>query len=174
MKEGCCFDDCKHVMQDEMWDTLESLKDRGLRVMVLLGIIGKMQRVQADRELEKLGLTSVQMEVLMYLLKREHEGCGVTARELERRFRVSNPTMSGILKRLEKKGMIERTASEKDKRNKQIKIRVDVFDIRSEMIKKLMDGKGVFFGNFTEEELVGMEKFLLKLLHNLDQKRNEE
>lgn len=103
MKEGCCFDDCKHVMQDEMWDTLESLKDRGIRVMVLLGIIGKMQRVQADRELEKLGLTSVQMEVLMYLLKREHEGCEVTARELERRFRVSNPTMSGILKRLEKK-----------------------------------------------------------------------
>lgn len=70
--------------------------------------------------------------------------------------------------------MIERTASEKDKRNKQIKIRVDVFDIRSETIKKLMDGKGVFFGNFTEEELAGMEKFLLKLLHNLDQKRNEE
>ena len=161
MKEGCCFDDCKHVMQDEMWDTLESLKDRGLRVMVLLGIIGKMQRVQADRELEKLGLTSVQMEVLMYLLKREHEGCGVTARELERRFRVSNPTMSGILKRLEKKGMIERTASEKDKRNKQIKLRVDVFDVRSEMIKKLLDGKEFLFGNFTEEELAGMEKFLL-------------
>ena len=174
MKDGGCFDDCKDVMQDEMLNTLESLKDSGLRVMVLFGIIGKMQRAHADRELEKLGLTSVQMEVLLYLLNHEREEGEITARELERRFRVSNPTMSGILKRLEKKGMIERTASKKARRNKQIKLRVDVFDIRSGMINKLLDGKGIFFGNFTEEELAGMEKFLLKLLHNLDQKRNEE
>lgn len=166
--------DCKDVIQDEMLNTLESLKDSGLRVMLLLGIIGKMQRVQADRELEKLDLTSVQMEVLMYLLKREREKCEVTARELERRFRVSNPTMSGILKRLEKKGMIERTASGQDKRNKQIRLRVDIFDIHSEMVKKLLDGKGTFFWNFTEEELAELERLLLKLLHNLDQKRNEE
>ena len=111
----------------------------------------------------------------MYILKEQKkQDREITARELEQRFRVSNPTMSGVLRRLEKKGFIERKPGSQDKRNKQIRIRENI-DALHQMIHDRInvEGKRMFRG-FTKEELAELARLSAKLLHNLEQDGEEE
>ena len=66
--------------------------------------------------LKKDNLTISQARVIHYLCK--HKDKEVVQRDIEKFFRVSNPTVSGILNRLEEKGFVVRTTSENDKRIK--------------------------------------------------------
>ncbi len=85
-----------------------------------LGIMIKIIHWHIDQAfnefLKKDNLTISQARVIHYLCK--HKDKEVVQRDIEKFFRVSNPTVSGILNRLEEKGFVVRTTSENDKRIK--------------------------------------------------------
>ena len=60
----------------------------------------------------ELGLTTGQLRVMFYI----RESPGVTAGELAQRLAVTPPTMSGLVDRLEKMGMVRRELDESDRR----------------------------------------------------------
>ena len=133
-----------------------------------LGILIKFIHNAIERDcnsmLKEMNLTTTQLDVLMYLLMNQ-EG-EVNQIDIEREFKVKNPTVTGILKRLENKGMILRTVGEKDARRKKImvtdKSRVMKMRVleKGEMIEsRLMQG----FSDQEKEELRG---FLERMLHN--------
>lgn len=163
------------LTEAEVKGIIGSLNDSRVQILMILGMLNNMQKAKMDRELERIGLTSTQLQVLVFILHNnlgEHE---LTAKELQQRFRVSNPTMSGILKRLEKKDLIERIPGKADKRNKQIRIKGDIFSLCPNIIKERINKEEQnMFRNFTEEEIERLLQLLTKLLHNLDNARNEE
>lgn len=67
--------------------------------------------------LRKYDLTSSQFDVLFWILKRrQRDNLDTIQKDIERYFHISNPSVSGIISRLEQKGFVERVRSEKDRR----------------------------------------------------------
>ena len=57
----------------------------------------RKKKMKIDMELEKIGLTVAQSQILFYIMLNSGGGeKEITARDLEQRFQVSNPTISGI------------------------------------------------------------------------------
>ena len=76
---------------------------------------------QLNERLQEKGLTGVQFGVLGTLIRLEREGAGeISQRDLEERSRLSHPTMTDIVKRLEKKGFLRCETSSRDRRFKSI------------------------------------------------------
>ncbi len=72
-----------------------------------------------NRQLLQYNLTSAQMDVLLYLKFCEGE---VHQRDIEKTFGLKNPTVTGILNRLEEKGFIVRKTRPDDKRFRLIEL----------------------------------------------------
>ena len=88
---------------------------KGLR----LAILQKTMRRQMDDYVRDLGLTGTQFGVLGALDRFEHEGSGeVTQKALEDAAHVTHPTMTELLKKLEKKGFVTCRTSSVDRRCK--------------------------------------------------------
>lgn len=105
-----------------------------------------------------------QHTLLMYL--KDHEGC--TQSELARQMRVSLPSMSVSLRRLQERGFIRRTVDEADARRSLVTLTPDgnavmegIFQTMLEVEEKLLDG-------MTGEEIALLRGLLFKALHNLD------
>ena len=60
---------------------------------------------EINRNLLKFNLTATQHEVLVYILKNENKR-DVFQKDVEKHLKLTNPTITGIIKRLEEKGMI--------------------------------------------------------------------
>jgi DNA-binding MarR family transcriptional regulator len=133
-----------------------------------LGILIKFIHNAIERDcnsmLKEMNLTTAQLDVLMYLLMNQEKE--VNQIDIEKEFKVKNPTVTGILKRLENKGLIVRTVGEKDARRKKIMVtdksrvmKIKVLE-KGEMIEnRLLAG----FSDKDKEELRG---FLERMLHN--------
>lgn len=152
----------------EMKGILPIIEDVSLRVMVIMGMLFNMQRAQFDRGMREVGLTHSQVMVMAYLYKNRDCGRELTSHELEQVFHVSNPTMSGILKRLEKKGKIRRIPSKTDKRSKQLLLETSTDSFFRQMENQVETAKMALFQGISEEELIETETILKKLLHNME------
>ncbi len=73
---------------------------------------------QISGRLKEFDLTPAQYGILNYLW----ENTVATPKELAQMLQVENSTMSGILDRLQKKGLIERHTDENDRRSVQVKM----------------------------------------------------
>ncbi len=80
--------------------------------------INHLFKSRLDRNLEQLDITVAQMQTLIYLFK--DNGKKVTQKQLAEYFSVKHSTMSGILKRLQEKELIEICIDEENKKYKNI------------------------------------------------------
>ena len=69
--------------------------------------------------LMQMDLTASQGPILGFIAHRQTPPC---ARDIEEEFRLSHPTVSGLLSRLEKKGFIELFPDETDRRCKRLRL----------------------------------------------------
>ena len=87
---------------------------------VLIGFLIKQIHIafetRCHKNLQRYNLTPSQMDVLLYLKK--HEEDTLTQRDLETGLTLKNPTVTGLLNRLEEKGFITREQNLNDKRSK--------------------------------------------------------
>lgn len=85
-------------------------------------IIGRCFKQQFDRRVKALGLTGVQFGVLNALRLLERSGAEeIRQCDLEKFIHVTHPTMTEIIKRLERSGYISCCRSEHDRRSKSIR-----------------------------------------------------
>ena len=105
------------------------------------------------------------MDVLLYL--KRHEEDKLTQRDLETGLTLKNPTVTGLLNRLEEKGFITREQNLNDKRSKFIKMtdkseRVleDAYLYIQELDAKMLNG-------ISKEEKEQLFKHIYKILDNL-------
>ena len=94
-----------------------------------------------NNRLKTLGITASQCAVLDYLFhSREEE---VNQKDIEKALSLQNPTVTGLLKRLDEKGYILSVPSNKDKRCKNIYLTEKAYDIQ-----KRMEAKRCWIGCF--------------------------
>ena len=105
----------------------------------------------ANNDFRKQGLTLTQARLLMEL--DESEGDKISLKELERRFDVAQPTIVGIVQRLEAKGLIISVTAPDDNRVKLVKL----------------TASGKIFSETNKNEIAMMEKRLVSGLTKKEQ-----
>ena len=122
--------------------------------------INNVYEKEFNSRLRTLGITSSQCAVLDYLFVSSKEE--VTQRDIEKALSLRNPTVTGLLKRLDEKGFILAVPSCKN-----IYLTEKAYDIRRRMEtdRKKLD-KMLTLG-MTKKEIGALEKMLNRVLYNI-------
>ena len=120
-----------------------------------------------NQNLQALNLTSSQMHILIYLDHSERVGKKVNQRDIEKHLHLSNPTITGLLQRMEAKGFITRTVSETDGRNKEIAQTDMSRAIHAEMHKRLDAENARMVQGMSEQEVAQLKDLLQRILDNI-------
>lgn len=120
---------------------------------------------ELNDRLRGIGITSSQCAVLDYLFHTNKEE--VSQRDVERNLNLKNPTVTGLLKRLDEKGYILCVPNEEDKRKKNIYLTEKAYDIqrRMEADRKKLD-KRLTMG-MSKKEVDAVSRALEKMLYNI-------
>ena len=89
------------------------------RIIVYVFRLNNALVKQKNRNMSVYNLTSIQAGVLMYILN-NYQSREVNQLDIQAVFKLTNPTVSGIIDRLEEKEFIKRVRSEKDARYRRL------------------------------------------------------
>jgi MarR family multiple gene transcriptional regulator MgrA len=138
---------------------------------VPLGALLKFLHLKCDsyfnQNLQELNLTASQMHLLVYLDQCESAGRQVNQRDIEKHLHLSNPTVTGLLQRMEGKGFVVRTVSEIDGRNKVIQQTDLSRAIHEKMHQRLDLQNRQMVKGMTEEEVAQLRSLLTRVLQNM-------
>ncbi|NLA87650.1 MAG: MarR family transcriptional regulator [Clostridiales bacterium] len=127
--------------------------------------ISQAAKKETDNNLRRLNLTMSQGFVLEYLNNTEDKE--LTQKAIEQHFNLQHPTVSGILKRLEKNGFITTSVNKSDRRVKDINLTDKAREIEkiARKDKKIMEEN--FVKGMTAEEVETLRTLLKKVLNNM-------
>lgn len=114
--------------------------------------------------LEKMDLTAAQGRIMGFLYHCKEPPC---PRDVEEAFRLSHPTVSGLLSRLEQKGFIELRTDLNDHRCKRIYIQPKGVECNDLMHKTILDSEERLVQGFTTEEREQFFRFLQRAIINM-------
>lgn len=142
---------------------MEEKKSIGLLVKQINNIYEK----DFNNRLRRLGITASQCAVLNYLFHSPKEQ--VTQRDIEKNLSLKNPTVTGLLKRLEDKGFIFSVPGTKDRRCKNIYLSEKAFDIQKKMEaeRRKLDRQLVL--GMQRKERDALLRALGKVLYNIEE-----
>lgn len=132
-------------------------------IAVMIKIAGIAFEKNAQKVLADYGLTFSQFKILILLLY-ICEG-PVRQVDIENRFALSNPTVTGILQNMEKMGMVQRLQNPEDKRSKLIVPTEKARGMASELweIRERLDNE--LTSMLTAEEKEQMRNLLWKIIY---------
>ena len=133
------------------------MKER-LPVGFMFKQINNIYEKEFNNLLQGIGITSSQCAVLDYLLGSSKEF--VNQKDIEKALSLKNPTVTGILKRLDEKGFILAVPSNQDKRCKNIYPTEKAYDIQKKIDRRLTIG-------MSKKEIAALEKMLDRVLYNI-------
>jgi MarR family transcriptional regulator, transcriptional regulator for hemolysin len=117
-----------------------------------------------EEKFHPLGLGIAQMPVL-YALK---DGASLTQTELAKMARIEQPTMAQLLTRMERDGLIRRTANPHDKRSSLISLTPLALKKLPLAKAALLQGSVEALQGFTEREIATLSRLLRRVVKNLD------
>ena len=121
-----------------------------------------------NKDLEVYGITVMQNEVLHYIYFNEKKH-NINQKEIEKFFSSTNPTITGILNRLQTKGLIKREPSTEDARYKIIKLTDEGRILVGENHKKkAIQVEHRLTKNLTSDEVEQLKKLLTKVAKGLE------
>lgn len=106
-------------------------------------------------------LTASQFKIMLVLYHSEQSIC---QGDIEEKFHMTNPTVTGLVQKLEAKGLISRVPREDDRRVKLLVLTKQAWDRKEEMlsIEQYLEEK--MTKNLTEEETEQLCMLLTKLM----------
>lgn len=117
-----------------------------------------------NRRLQELDLTSAQGHIIGYLTHAKEPPC---ARDIEKFFGLSHPTVSGLLSRMEAKGFVEIRPDEKDKRVKRIFLLEKGMACSRQIQQCIEEIDRQMIHGFTEEEKELFQSLLRRAVDNM-------
>ena len=134
----------------------------------LIKHLNKMFEQQINENLISVNVTRSQMEVLVYTYIKNKNGIEVNQVDLEKDLNLKNPTVTGLISRLEKKGYMKREKSSKGPNYKSVLI-------TDEGIRIIEEGKRIT--DNVEKEMFSVldkdeKKELTRLLQKVIDSRN--
>lgn len=142
------------------------MEQRRCPIGFLVKQINNIYERELNTRLKKMGITASQCEVLDYLFQTSQDE--ISQRDVEKHLNLSNPTVTGILKRLDRKGYILCVPAASDKRKKNIYLTEKAYDIQRTMEndRKKLDRE--LTRGMTKRETEALRKNLKKLLYNIE------
>ena len=119
------------------------------------------QKVESvtNRHIEKLGLTPAQFDIIATL----GDTAGMTCKELGQGTLITKGTLTGVLDRLEDKGLITRTRGEKDSRQIFVKLTEAGERVFNETFQPHIDFMGQYFDRMPMERQLQLQSLLKEL-----------
>lgn len=114
--------------------------------------------------LAQLDLTSAQGHIMGFIAHQQDPPC---SRDIEEAFHLSHPTVSGLLRRLEKKGFIQFCPDETDHRCKRIHILSKGIQCHTQIEDTIRSIDQQVVRDFTPEELEHFTRFLDRAITNI-------
>ena len=136
---------------------------------VLLYNISKTQRNLAQAEFNKLGLHAGQERVLLCLA--QHENVGQS--DLVNHLCVEPPTVTKMLQRMEKAGLVERHQDDQDARAALVNATPQGRALQQPIMQVWDDLEKVMLANMTTAEQTLLRRLLMEVLANLAAVRDE-
>ncbi|MCI8955814.1 MAG: MarR family transcriptional regulator [Eubacterium sp.] len=128
-------------------------------------MIDHLFKLRMDKNLEQLDVTFAQMHVLIYLFR--NSGVKITQKQLAEHLCVKHSTMSGILKRLQEKELIEIKVDEENKKYRNINTTKKAAQLNEQMRAHRDETEALFIQGFSDIELKQLVCYLDRLYNNL-------
>ena len=114
--------------------------------------------------LAQMDLTAAQGRIVGYIARSKEPPC---ARDLEEFFRLSHPTVSGLLSRLEKKEFLEFRPDPDDRRCKRIYLLPKGVQCHERIIQTILEMEQTVVQGFSQEEEALFSRLLDRVICNL-------
>lgn len=126
--------------------------------------------IQFDKEanniLKPYDLSVSQYKVLLYLYHRPP--FTVRQVDIERYYNITNPTVTGILHSLEKKGLIERKTNPDDERSKVISLTPRAYVMQDDLTELGSQLESILTHSLTDDEREQLRVLLTKMMENME------
>ncbi|NLV49146.1 MAG: MarR family transcriptional regulator [Clostridiales bacterium] len=122
---------------------------------------------QKNRQMASFDLTAIQSDVLMYILGNADKG-EINQLDVQAMFRLTNPTVSGIIDRLEEKDFIKRIKSQKDARFRRLVPLPKGQQLMDVLIDSANKAEDELVKNMTEEEKIEFGRLLIIALNTIE------
>ena len=144
--------------------------EKEMSIITVMNQIMHMEMKSASQLFKEYDLKPWQAGILFAL----HHNSGLSQRELAKKMRLTPPTITSGIQKMEKQGLIERWSDEQDQRIMRLYLTEkaescieQVWDVVRRMEEMLIQG-------FTMEEKILLKRFLLQMLDNLKQEMEKE
>lgn len=141
------------------------MERRGQPIGFMIKQINNVYEKDLNERLRTIGITASQCAVLDYLFHTSREE--VSQRDVERALNLKNPTVTGLLKRLDEKGYILCVPNATDKRKKNIYLTEKAYDIQRRMENDRRKLDRELTRGMPKREVAALRKNLEKLLYNI-------
>lgn len=142
---------------------VENLEEK-LKIGMLLRILYFSLVGKCNRDMEDMDLTGAQGEIIGYLMLNEDRE--VNQKDIEKEYKLMNPTVTGILKRLEKKGFVIRVRSKQDERCNIIELTEKGKEMFEKFKEKGLEVEKQLLMGVSETEMDIFVRVLKKLIAN--------
>ncbi len=112
--------------------------------------------------LREYNLTLSQVEILRYLNMHRNEE--VHQKDIEKFFHISNPTVSGLLNRLEEKGFIVRETDLNDTRKKSVKSTNEALAMAKKLKKTMDQFENDLLSALNNDERQRLKEYLMRII----------
>ena len=115
--------------------------------------------------------TPTQIQIVKYIIKNDKKD--IYQKDLEKSLNITKATLSGVLKTMEKNGILKRIIKESDARSKKIVLDENFKSIFQKNKKKLLETEKILIKNINDEELEIFTKILNKIKENVNNELTE-
>lgn len=122
----------------------------------------------SNQFLKAFDLTFSQSIAIFLLLENaERGGNPITQRDLEQLMTMSNPSVAGVVSRLEAKGFIRRVKLGQDKRFNYLEPTQQSIELKEQLRPFLIESEKRLLNGFSADEKQVLQSFLHRLLENI-------
>ncbi len=132
----------------------------------LMGKIHRGMRRFFEFQMKKYNITPPQFEVLISLWSED----GLVLSDLSKRLSRDGPTITGIIDRMEKKELLRRERSTRDRRIIQVYLSPKALKMKEALIELQQTAGKDIIEDFTPDDIERLETLLTKLLANIEGK----
>ena len=134
----------------------------------MLGQCAHLARERMDARMSRFGMTPAQTHVLLHL---RQNGGQMPQRELLGSLKVKPSTVNGILDRMEEKGLVERTVSGTDARQRLVALTSAGLEREEQVKQSFLEAEALIVRGLTEAETNTLRSLLERVIHNLEEDR---
>ncbi len=144
--------------------------EKEMSIITVINQITHMEMRSASQLFKKYDLKPWQAGILFTL----HHNSGLSQRELAKKMRLTPPTITSGIQKMEKKGLIERRMDEQDQRIMRLYLTEQAESCVEQTQGVVRQMEEMLIQGFTLEEKILLKRFLLQMRDNLKQEMEKE